>query len=638
MAKLYPESISSNPDIADSEKQLFEKLRSLDDSYHIFHSVTWNDGRDGECDFIIFHELKGFIALEVKGGVIDFDGRTWQSTDSKGIVHKIKNPAEQARNSMYAIKAFYEKKFTAPMPGIYLWGVCFFDGNWNKACNTLDLSEANVFDMSGLENPASRVENMFSENESRHGIKILSAKEKANLLSIFNHSLHLPMSLNRIIAEQQKHLASTDMIQDYILDLFEDKNRIAFQGAAGTGKTWIAMKKAVRLSDEGKRVLFLCYNKHVNDFVRDWLEEKENIEVMTFHSFALSVVRDFITGEIEAAGSNDQFFKFIDELIAIGIDGEPQIEKKETGKALSSKVNGAINSFRNFNSGVDYQSVIRAHKDSIPSLLVDIVSLLLPGDKPADDYYSERLPLAVTSAFESGSSHLEEYTYDAVIVDEGQDFHKNWCDTLKFIFDKYRSRVVYLFYDDNQTIFTKQKNLPITGLIVESGLGNHLFRLRDNLRNTQEIHNFAVEKSGLGGTSRSADINGITPSEKSFKNGKSASAYIASLLEDLISKHGIEQEKVVLLSNRNIENSIFSDDNKAGNFTLVSTGAGKRNNSVRFRTIHRFKGLESDVVILLLHRRPADLEESERYLSSELLYVGFSRAKHLLYVVNVEFS
>ncbi len=635
MAKLYPASISANDSIPDSEKQVFEKLRSLDDTYHVFHSVTWNNGRDGECDFIIFNEMKGFIALEVKGGIIEFDGHTWESTDSKKKVNTIKNPADQARNAMYAIKTFYEKKYSSAMPGIFSWGVCFFDGNWSKALNTLDLSGSNVLDSKGLDNPVQWIENLFRENEARYGVKILSAKDKSNFISIFNHSLQLPMSLNRIISQQQKSLASTDMMQDYLLDLFEDKNRIAFQGAAGTGKTWIAMKKAVRLSAEGKRVLFLCYNKHVNDFVGEWLEGNENIDVMTFHSFASGVVNDFIAGEIEAAGSGDQFFNFIGDLFAIGKGDEPQKEKKESDKTLPVKINGIINSFRIFKSGADYQSVIKTHTGSLPASLLDIISLFLPSDKDADDFYSERLPLAVTSAFESGSGHLNRYMYDAVIVDEGQDFHKNWCDTLKFIFDKYRSRVVYLFYDDNQTIFTKQKNLPITSLITESGLGKHLFRLRDNLRNTLNIHNFAVEKSGLGGTSRSADISGIDPVEKSFKEGKGASDYIAAALEDLITTHGIDQGKIAVLSNRSIENSIFSEENKAGNFTLVATGAGKRANSVKFRTIHQFKGLESDVVILLLHRRAVDLAESERYLSNELLYVGFSRAKHLLYVVNV---
>lgn len=51
---------------------------------------------------------------------------------------------------------------------------------------------------------------------------------------------------------------------------------------------------------------------------------------------------------------------------------------------------------------------------------------------------------------------------------------------------------------------------------------SHLFKLGDNLRNTQNIHDFAVEKSGLGGAARDADISGITLVEKSFKEGKAA--------------------------------------------------------------------------------------------------------------------
>ena len=55
--------------------------------------------------------------------------------------------------------------------------------------------------------------------------------------------------------------------------------------------------------------------------------------------------------------------------------------------------------------------------------------------------------------------------------------------------------------------------------------------------------------------------------------------------------------------------------------------------SLRFRTIQQFKGLEADVVILLVHNRPEDAGDHHR--SPELLYVGCTRARHLLYVVNV---
>ena len=97
--------------------------------------------------------------------------------------------------------------------------------------------------------------------------------------------------------------------------------------------------------------------------------------------------------------------------------------------------------------------------------------------------------------------------------------------------------------------------------------------------------------------------------------------------------HKIPGNKIIVLSNRSFENSIFSEETKLGDITLVKGGAGARKNSVRFRNIQQFKGLESDVVILVVHKREQDKEE--RYQSDELLYVGYTRARHLLYVVEV---
>ena len=42
---------------------------------------------------------------------------------------------------------------------------------------------------------------------------------------------------------QQEELESVGRFQDYLLNLFDDKSRVGFQGAAGTGKTWLAIKK-----------------------------------------------------------------------------------------------------------------------------------------------------------------------------------------------------------------------------------------------------------------------------------------------------------------------------------------------------------------------------------------------------------
>ena len=128
-------------------------------------------------------------------------------------------------------------------------------------------------------------------------------------------------------------------------------------------------------------------------------------------------------------------------------------------------------------------------------------------------------------------------------------------------------------------------------------------------------------------------IRGVTPIEKTFNDEVKARHCIGEILDELVNRHGIHQERIIVLSNRNLNNSIFAGKPVAGSFQIASTGKEKEKQSVRFKTIHSFKGLESDVVILLRHRRGEDMREV--YQSDELLYVGYTRAKHLLYLVNI---
>lgn len=70
MPHLHPPSLDHLDSRFDAEKEVYGSMVALDNSYHVFHSVTWKDSREGECDIIIFNELKGFITLEVNGGLI----------------------------------------------------------------------------------------------------------------------------------------------------------------------------------------------------------------------------------------------------------------------------------------------------------------------------------------------------------------------------------------------------------------------------------------------------------------------------------------------------------------------------------------------------------------------------------------
>lgn len=637
MAKLYPSSIDQIDSIPDSEKRLFEKFRTLDDTYHIFHSVTWSDRRDGECDFIIFNELKGFIALEVEGGKIDFDGKRWSSIDSDGKFHYIKDPVKQAQDSVRAVRTVYEEKFSSALPGICTWGVCFFDCDRGSGFRTLDIHDTNILDFCDSGNISDWAGNLFRVNEDFHGVRILSGDERVKFISLFNRELHIPLSIRKVILERQRKLASADLMQEYLLDLFEDKNRVAFQGAAGTGKTWIAMKKAVRLAASGQRVLFLCYSRRVNEMISSKLESWRNIDVMTFHSFANTVIREYVAAEIKRYGCEEDFFRCITDLLSEGSDGGTLSVKRKYsgGRNLDLRVHGALFSLAALNYGENYDNVLTGYEERLPIDIIDILSLLMPDETGKDNFYNVRMPLALSQAFENEHISLERFTYDAAIIDEGQDFHMTWCDSLKNLFEKYKNRTVYVFYDDNQTIFRRQKELPIRELISRSDHNNYIFRLRDNIRNTSDIHRFAIEKTGLAASARSLDIPGVVPVEIEFSNRDEAAAYTGSVIDELTVKHGIDRENIVILSNRSIESSIFSGKRKAGNYDIAFPETGVIETGIRFSTIHEFRGLESDAVILILHKGEAEFADKSRYLSEELLYVGFTRARHLLYVFTV---
>ena len=113
---IYPTEIPVN--ILDDPKRNAEVLvyRALEKlaeiRCHVFYSCDWVDHRedpvpsgDGEADFIIAHADFGFLAIEVKGGLIGRNGNTgeWYRVKRDGMREGIKNPVNQARTSKHVI-------------------------------------------------------------------------------------------------------------------------------------------------------------------------------------------------------------------------------------------------------------------------------------------------------------------------------------------------------------------------------------------------------------------------------------------------------------------------------------------------------------------------------------------------------
>ena len=57
--------------------------------------------------------------------------------------------------------------------------------------------------------------------------------------------------------------------QQQLLVFLGQHNKAAIRGVAGSGKTILALAKAQETARNGKRTLFLCYNR----LLKDWLEK-----------------------------------------------------------------------------------------------------------------------------------------------------------------------------------------------------------------------------------------------------------------------------------------------------------------------------------------------------------------------------
>ena len=89
--------------------------------------------------------------------------------------------------------------------------------------------------------------------------------------------------------------------------------------------------------------------------------------------------------------------------------------------------------------------------------------------------------------------------------------------------------------------------------------------------------------------------------------------------------------KITILGNVGFVDSVLGSVSTIGGCPLSSTSDDKK--TIRYRTVEEFKGLESDVVILVNH---SYVNEPQTELKRAMLYTAMTRARFYLYVIDYE--
>lgn len=516
------------------EDIMFEALSKLPDSYYIFHSfsiVNVSDGiiHESETDFVIFNPQKGIMCLEAKAGNVKYENGQWLY--GSGIPMSHDGPFNQASTNKWKLINYINKKgYNEIIKKCKIIHAVWFPSISkekfenvslpSEADNKLMLTCDSFFE---LESEISKIfEISVSNGVETHlnGIEVNSILNNIlapsfNLISISE----MKLNHNRIVFKK--------MLDEQIslLNYLEDQHSAVINGMAGTGKTVIALEKAKRHSDKKEKVLFLCYNKFLKEYLKANYPYKDV---------------DYFT-----------------------IDG----------------------------LACDFCNTTKANYQELRNIL--------------DEMYMNNT-----------------FPYKHVVIDEGQDFGKDSIDEENII-EYLKMNVVdsedndgtfYIFYDKNQMIQSKK----IPDYISNADCKLTLYK---NCRNTINIARTSLRflRNEKSPKMNDDSIIGEVP-KMFFCANKEESVNIINKIIEETKEDKIETLQILTCKTEDV--SILKDECSCGKYLY-------KNYKIPFTTCKKFKGLESEAVILV--------DVDKKMIESEfeqLLYVGSSRAKFKLYIIS----
>lgn len=231
-----------------------------------------------------------------------------------------------------------------------------------------------------------------------------------------------------------------------------------------------------------------------------------------------------------------------------------------------------------------------------------------------EEYYSKVLPEALLEAAEKTGP-----MYDAIVIDEGQDFQENWLAILSLLLRDEKTGIFFVFFDDNQNLYQGMDRIP--GIIDEES-----FPLTENCRNTKAIHQLVAKFHHDPQDLISLGPDGRAPQISYYQDDFSMKKFLSKLLHTLVNEEAVLCEDIVILTPRSQDRSALQHQERVGIFTLVYNEL-TRNNQILVSSIHGFKGLERKVVIL------TEVETHLKTSPDTVFYVGCSRAKTQLYIM-----
>lgn len=305
MANIYPikEDLSELPF---AELKVYEALEKLGKNFYIFHSVQWLKKTKKwtatwkENDFLIINKNLGALVLEVKGGDIEYTGTVFHQintqTEEVAVLDpkKKKDPLSQAIDGAYHYRGVFEKISRAtetrmalddrfPVEVAVWFPGCEIGEKIKKFPLAYREAEQAVLDLKSFEEGPQAIYDVFDFYGSREKVDITDYEFNKILEAIASD---FELITAPAVKKEELDYAFLKLTHEQmgLLDYISEQRFATIQGVAGTGKTLIAKEAAKNFGEQGRKVLFLCFNK----FLYADLKRKypyPNVTYYNIHSF-----------------------------------------------------------------------------------------------------------------------------------------------------------------------------------------------------------------------------------------------------------------------------------------------------------------------------------------------------------------
>ena len=339
-------------------------------------------------------------------------------------------------------------------------------------------------------------------------------------------------------------------LQARVVEGLYAQDRVLVEGVAGSGKTFLALERALAFARAGKRTLLVCFNRAL----AAWLRRQVRGDARTAEYRSYLAIKNF----------------------------------HALAKELASK------------ASLDFRPV--------------------GGGRRTPHFWEEVVPDLMEQAVFAHELQGVDVRFDALVVDEAQDFSLGWWYALLESILRNESTPIYAFMDPNQSLRGQVQRPPIEFETT--------FQLPMNCRNTRKIARASAALLDLESRSFARAPLGASLRVLRARSRASQKDLVLRELGRLLKREGVKPRQIALIAPSAKTKGSLSEVDEVNGVPLTSDAAvWDEGHTVLVTTSRSFKGLEADIVLLY------DLGGFGNLFQKNDLYVACTRAKFLLLAI-----